>query len=98
MAPLMLSMMVFTAGLGEVRNLIYGEVDPLVERAPIYPFFAGVPAFHRRRIQQVLPHYVGGVGIALDAKVGEPVGPHQLDNAGYQLGWTFHLLEPGLRQ
>src|SRR5262245_11610051 len=43
-------------GLLQVGHLVDGEVDPLVERAAVYPLPAGVPALDRRRVQDLLAH------------------------------------------
>ena len=47
---------VLDAGLGSVRDLVDGEIDPLVERTAVDPLGACVPAFDGGWIQQLLAH------------------------------------------
>ena len=83
------------ARLGGVAHLVDGEVDAFGQDAAVDPFLAGVPTLDRGRVEQLLAHQFGGIGVVRHAGGRRAPGPDQLENAGDQFGRAFDLSEAG---
>ena len=75
-----------------IAQFVGHEIDTLDHAAAVDPFLARVPAFHRRRVQQILVHVPAFQCRVHHARAGEFQVAHQVQRADHDLSGA---LDPG---
>ena len=78
------------SAMGGVAHGVGGEVDALDQGAAVNPLPAGMPALHRRGVEQVLTHVADGQGHGVHAGFGYIEVADQSHGPHHGLGGTLH--------
>src|SRR5437016_14429645 len=78
--------------VAEITHAVGGEVNALYQGATIDPLLARMPAFDRRRVQELLPHMFHLVEYGFKARLGSGPIADQTQRADHRL---YRALDPG---